>query len=67
MNEYWILWGIVFGSAGFALFVYGKKQKAFIPLICGIVLMVFPYFVSNTYLLVGIGIFLSALPFFLRF
>ena len=67
MNEYWLLWGIVFGSAGLALFTYGKKQKTFIPLICGIILMVFPYFIVNTILLVAIGIALCALPFILKF
>lgn len=36
------------------------------PLVCGLTLMVFPYFVFNMWLLVGIGIVLIAIPYFLR-
>ncbi|EAU55227.1 hypothetical protein SPV1_10861 [Mariprofundus ferrooxydans PV-1] len=36
------------------------------PLACGLILMIFPYFISNTYLLVGIGSALVALPYFIR-
>lgn len=61
-----LLWGLLFGSAGFGFFLYGKKQQAVVPLFCGLALMVFPYFVSNTILLVVIGIVLIALPYFIR-
>jgi hypothetical protein len=37
-----------------------------VPLVCGLALMVFPYFVSNVILLVGIGVLLLAIPYFLR-
>jgi hypothetical protein len=37
-----------------------------VPLVCGLALMLFPYFVSNTLLLIGIGGLLIALPYFLR-
>lgn len=36
------------------------------PLVCGLALMLFPYFVSNVMLLVGIGVLLMAIPYFLR-
>jgi len=32
---------------GMAAFAYGKKTSRLVPLIGGIVLMVYPYFVSN--------------------
>jgi hypothetical protein len=57
---------LIFGSIGLGLFIYGKKQRAVVPLICGIALIVFPYFVSNVILLVGIGALLIAIPYFLR-
>jgi hypothetical protein len=57
---------LIFGSIGLGLFIYGKKQRAVVPLICGIGLIVFPYFVSNVILLVGIGVLLVAIPYFLR-
>jgi hypothetical protein len=61
-----LLWGLLFGSVGLGFFVYGKKQKVVVPLICGLVLMVFPYFISNTILLVAIGVALITLPYFVR-
>jgi hypothetical protein len=63
MNASTLMWGLLFGSIGFGFFVYGKKQRAVLPLLSGLGLMVFPYFISNTLLLVGIGIVLVALPF----
>jgi hypothetical protein len=57
---------LVFGSLGLGFFIYGKKQRAVVPLICGIALILFPYFVSNVILLVGIGVLLAAIPYFLR-
>jgi hypothetical protein len=49
-----------------SFFVYGKRQRAVVPLICGLVLMAFPYLVSNTILLVAIGVTLIAIPYFVR-
>ena len=39
---------------------------AIVPLVTGIALFVFPYFISNIYLLISVGIGLVALPYFLR-
>ena len=61
-----LLWGLLFGSIGLGYFIYGKKQRAVVPLVCGLALMVFPYFVSKALLLVGIGVVLAAIPYFLR-
>jgi predicted membrane protein len=66
VNESWLLWGLLFGSVGLGFFLYGKKQRAVVPLVCGLALMVFPYFVSNTVLLVAIGAVLIAVPYFVR-
>ncbi len=66
MNVAWLLWGLVFGSVGLGFFIYGKKQRAVVPLVCGLALMVFPYFVSSTILLVLVGAALVATPYFLR-
>jgi hypothetical protein len=61
-----LLWGLLFGSIGLGYFIYGRKQRAVVPLVCGLGLMVFPYFVPNTMLLVGVGAMLIAIPYFLR-
>lgn len=60
-----LLWGVLFGSVGFGYFLYGKKQGAVIPLVCGLLLMVFPYFISNTALVVLVGVALAAIPWFI--
>jgi hypothetical protein len=61
-----LLWGLLFGSIGIGFSIYGKKQRKVVPFICGLTLMVFPYFVANTILLVVVGIVLTALPYFVR-
>ena len=60
-------WSLIFGCIGLGYFSYGKKQKRTMPWVCGIALMVFPYFVSATLWLVLIGLILLALPFVLRY
>jgi hypothetical protein len=61
-----LLWGVIFGAIGMGFFVYGKRQSAPIPLVCGIALMVFPYFVSNVWGTVAVGALLMAIPYFIR-
>jgi hypothetical protein len=61
-----LLWGILFGAIGFGYFLFGKKQKAIIPLGVGIILCVVPYFIANVYALVIVGVILMAIPFFVR-
>ena len=61
-----LLWGVLFGSIGLGFVIYGRRQRAVVPLLCGFALMAFPYFVANTILLVLIGIALMAIPYFFR-
>ena len=61
-----ILWGLLFGSIGLGFFVYGRRQRRVVPLVCGIALMIYPYFVPNTILLVVLGVALVAIPYFVR-
>jgi len=51
--------GIVFGAIGFVLFIRGKKQALAKPMIIGIALMVYSYFITNTIWLWVIGISLT--------
>jgi len=60
------MWGLIFGSIGLGFFVYGKKQKVITPLLCGMGLMVFPYFVSNLTIMMLFGLVLIALPYFIK-
>lgn len=61
-----LLWGLLFSSIGLGFFLYGKKQQRLVPLLCGLALMLYPYFVPNVYLLVAIGAALTAAPYFFR-
>ena len=57
-----LIFSILFGSIGMGYFVYGKKQQAFLPLLAGIGLCIFPYCVSNVYIMVLVGTILIVLP-----
>ena len=61
-----LMWGVLFSSIGLGYFIYGKKQAVVMPLVCGVALMAFPYFISRVWLLVLVGLLLSALPWFVR-
>jgi hypothetical protein len=67
MNASILLWGLLFSSIGLGFFLYGKKQRAVVPLVCGVALMIYPYFIPHVGALIGIGIGLAAIPYFLRF
>ena len=66
MNAGVLLWGLLFSSIGLGFFLYGRKQRAVVPLVCGLVLMIYPYFIPNVIALVAIGVVLSAVPYFFR-
>lgn len=61
-----IISGLIFSGVGFVYFTYGRKQKKTELLVLGIVLMVYPYFVSSLIVSICIGAILSLLPFLLR-
>jgi hypothetical protein len=66
-SDEWNLFIIVFFSAvGLGYFVYGKRQRKGSALIAGLLLMVYPYFISGTLLLVLVGLLLMAGPFAVR-
>ncbi len=62
-----LLWGMLFGAIGVGYFVYGKRQAMIMPLVCGIALMVYPWFVSGALLTVIVGAVLMAIPYFVRY
>ncbi len=66
LNASYLFWDVLFSAIGLGFFMYGKKQQAMVPLVCGLLLMVFPYFVTDTLWLVVIGGILVATPYFLR-
>lgn len=67
MPDFSILFaGLLFGTVGLAAFVYGKKNASWRPMVVGVALMVYPYFVEQTWLLYGLGVALCAALFLWR-
>jgi hypothetical protein len=62
-----LLWALFFGSFGLGYFTYGRKERAYVPLTCGLALMIFPYFVATNVVMVTVGGVLLVIPYFLRF
>ncbi len=60
-----IAW-LIFGAIGFGVFIYGKKERSFKPLVVGIALMGYPYFVNSTFWLYAAGAGLCLLLYFWR-
>jgi len=59
-------WGFIFGTIGFGYLTYGVKQRKGIPLISGVLLSAFSYFVSNLILMFFLGGVFMVLPFVIK-
>jgi hypothetical protein len=57
----YLLLSLLFSSIGFVFFAYGKKQSRIPQMVAGVVLMVYPYFVSNPILMSAVGVLVIAL------
>ncbi len=58
--------GLLLGSIGLGYFVYGRTTGRLVALLCGLLLMVFPYFVAGVWPQLGIGVVLMLLPWLFR-
>jgi hypothetical protein len=56
----------VLGPIGFVAFIYGKRMTLWKIMLCGLGLMIFPYFIADTIILYVIGAFETAALLFLR-
>jgi hypothetical protein len=61
-----LVWSVLFGAIGLGYLTYSRRQHAIMPLLAGIGLIAFPYFMPNVYLLLAVGAGLVALPYFIR-
>lgn len=57
---------ILFGSIGLAAFVYGRNMGTLKPRVFGVLLMVFPWFVSSSIALYTVGTALTFAMFVFR-
>lgn len=61
-----LFWGILFSAIGLGYFLYGKRQTALVPLVCGLCLMLMPFVVYNSYVLVTLCVVLIFIPYHWR-
>ena len=61
-----LIGGLLFGCVGFVAFMYGKKNQEFRPMIVGLFLMGYPYFLKNTIVLYLVGVVLISALFVWR-
>ena len=61
-----LLWMVLFGAIGLGYLTYGRRQKAVVPLVIGIALILVPYFIPDLYLLLALCAVLAAVPYFIR-
>jgi hypothetical protein len=62
------LWvGMLAGAVGMGYFIYGKRQAKYVPMIAGILLCVYPYFLENPWALGAVGLLLIAAPFLIDY
>ena len=59
--------GLVTGAFGVAYFVYGKRQVKFTPMMAGVGLCVYPYFIDSIAWSIVIGVALLAAPFLIDY
>lgn len=57
-----LLWGLLFGSIGIGYLVYGRRQRAPVPFLAGLGLILFPYFIEGTWWMLLTGAAFIALP-----
>lgn len=55
-----LLASLVIGGIGTVSFIYGKRQSRVPQMVVGLVLVVYPYFISNVFLMIGIAVLLLA-------
>ena len=58
--------GLLFSSIGTGYLIYGRKQHHALFAITGIVLIVYPYLLSNALAIFILGVVITAAPFLLQ-
>jgi len=47
---------LIIGGIGTVSFIYGKRQHRIPQMVVGILLVVYPYFIPNVFLMIGIAV-----------
>jgi hypothetical protein len=56
----WLFVSLIAGAAGFVLFTYGRKQGRWPQMAGGVLLMIYPYFLSSTLAMAVVGALIGA-------
>ena len=56
LDPTWIFLSMIPSGVGFVLFMYGKKQERLPQLVVGLLMMVYPYFVSTASAMTVVGL-----------
>ena len=59
--------GMIISTVGVGYVMYGRRQTKFAPVIAGVVLCIYPYFVDDWVWLIVIGVPLLVAPFLIDF
>lgn len=51
---------LIVGGVGFVLLVYGRRQQRWPQAVGGLLLMIYPYFVSSVWAMAGVGVAIAA-------
>lgn len=62
MDTTQLILGLVFSAIGLSYFMYGKKRGNPLMRFTGLGLMVYPYFIDSTLLIIAVGLLLMVLP-----
>jgi hypothetical protein len=61
-----IIISMLIGTIGFGYFIYGRKQMKGSALVAGIILCIYPYFLSNLWIMLLVGAGIMTAPFFIH-
>ncbi len=62
-----LLLSLLISSLGVGYFIYGKRRSHGASLLSGAAMTVYPIFVSNVWVMLGLGAMLAAMPFVFAF
>ena len=65
MNSLFV--GLIAGAIGMGYFIYGKRQLKIVPMVAGVLLCIYPYFVDSLLWLSLVGLILIAAPFLIDY
>jgi len=66
-DVYSLVVNVLAGALGLAYFVYGRRQARYVPMLAGVALCAYPYFIDSLAWSVAVGGLLAAAPFLFRY